>query len=185
MKSGKWLWLALLLMTSNISYATPATRALIYIDPLEYTHEIKLWHFYYDYWFSQGKTVEPIALAALAPLFSESSMCEGGKAADVVVWIKPHMFYNPHMTTFYGTIVAQVYSGNGRLLGRYKAEAERRGFLDVYPLQKVQEAYTAPMQEVARLIQADVNLQAMLAQGLPASETRLPCGVVPVLPAVR
>ena len=185
MKRRKWLWLALLLGLSNVSQAAPATRGLIYIDPQEYTHEIKLWHFYYGYWFSQGEAVEPIALAALQPLFAETAMCEGNEAGDVVVWIKPKMFYNPHMTTFYGKIMARVYSGSGKLIGQYKGEAQNTGFLDVYPEYKVQATYAAAMRKVVQQMKNDAALQGVLDKGVPESETRMPCSMVSILPDVK
>ena len=189
MKTGKCILMALLwLGLCNASFAAeaaPVGRALIYIDPQEYTHEIKLWHFYYDYWFSQGRAVEPVALDALKPLFAETAMCKGNNAADILIWIKPGMFYNPHMTTFYGKIVAKVYSGSGKPVATYKANVQHGGYLDVLPKEQVKAAYQAAMQKIVGRMQADRALQALIARGLPESETRMPCSMVAVLPAAK
>lgn len=184
MKCRYWMAAgALLLGLSHAAQAAPLARALVYIDPQEYNHDIKLWHFYYSYWFSQGKAVEPLALAAFKPMFAEVGMCEQNVAADVVIWLRPRMFYNPHMTMFYGSIVAQVYSGSGKPLASYEANAEHNGFLDVVPAAQVKTTYQAAMQDIVRQMQADSALQSAIAAGLPASETPMPCGMVTILPA--
>lgn len=186
MKLTALVWIsALWLGLCGAAQAAPTGRALIYISPQEYSHEVKLGHFYYNYWFSQGKAVKPIALDALKPLFAETAMCEGNAAADVVIWIKPRMFYNPRMTTFYGKIVAQVHSGSGKPIATYTANAQRDGFLDVKPAERVRATYQAAMQEIVRQMQSDATLQALIAQGVPESETRMPCGMVTVLPPAR
>lgn len=189
MKTGKCILMALLwLGLCNASFAAeaaPVGRALIYIDPQEYAHEIKLWHFYYGYWFSQGRAVEPVALDALGPLFAKTAMCEGNNAADILIWIKPGMFYNPHMTTFYGKIVAKVYSGSGKPVATYKADVQHGGFLDVMPAEQVKTTYQAAMRKIVGQMQSDTALQALIGRGLPESETRMPCSMVTVLPAAK
>lgn len=185
MRLGKWVWLVLLLGASAIANAAPVSNALVYIDQREYTHEIKLWHSYYDYWYSQGPVVEPIVQRELGSLFAETAMCEGNQSADVVVWVRPRMFYNPHMTTFYGTMIVHVYSGSGRLLGGYKGEAQSLGFLDVVPAQRINEAYALAMRDVVRQMQADAPLQEVFTRELPEHEARLSCGLIPILPPLR
>ena len=160
----------------------PAGRVLVYISPQEYTHDIKLWHFYYSYWFNQGSVIEPIALETLRPVFADVGMCSGNKASDMVVWIKPRMFYNPHMTVYYGSILANVYSGSGKFLGAYKGEAQRNGFLDVKPAQQISAAYRGALQDMVRKMQADGALQTLAMQGLAANETAMPCSMVAILP---
>jgi len=114
-------------------------------------------------------------------LFAETSMCDSGGAADLIVWIKPHMFYNPHMTVFYGKIVAEVFSGSGKPLATYKAKAQRNGFLDVQPAQQIKATYRDAMREIVRKMRADTSLMALSEHGLPESETRMPCNMVAVL----
>lgn len=182
---GKCILGACLLTASMAAGAAPAASALVYIDQREYDHPIKLWHFYYDYWYKQGPAVEPIALADLKPLFSDIGMCEGQKTADVVVLVKPRMIYNPHFTTFYATLHTQVYSGSGRLLGQYKGEGEHRGFLDVAPAQQVRKAYNLAMQDAVKQMQADSQLQEVLAKGKPDNQADISCGTIPLLPPVK
>lgn len=186
MKIMQWLLAAAwMLASSGPAQAAPAGRALVLIEPEHYAYQTKLWHFYYDYWFSQGEALEPLALEALRPLFAEVGMCRSNEAADVIVWLKPRLFYNPHMTVFYATLGAQVFSGSGRLLGEYRGYAQHHGFLDVVPAQQVQAAYRLALQDLVRQMQSDAALEPLRMHGLPDAETRSPCGVVSVLPPAK
>ncbi len=186
MKLRHCLFLPVLLLgMAGAVQAAPASRALIYIDSQEYRHEVKLWHFYYSYWFSQGEALQPLALETLAPLFAGIGMCEEHMAADVVIWLRPRMFYNPHMTTFHGSILAQVYSGSGKPLATYRAGARHIGHLDIVPAAQVAATYRAALDELLRQMRSDTAMQAVLAAPSSAGETPMPCGMVTILPAAR
>jgi hypothetical protein len=186
MKLKKWRWLAFMLLAlCGISHADPVKRVLVYIDPQEYTHQIKLWHFYYSYWFSQGEAVEPIAVDALKTIFPDTSMCESTLAADMVIWIKPGMFYNPHMFTYYGRITARIYSGSGKPIATFREDVERQGFLDVMPAAQVGSTYKNAMQGIIRQMQEDNAMKAFVSQGVPESETKMPCSMVSILLPAR
>lgn len=189
MKLGKFALNLLLVLglgiTSSGASSAPAGRALMYISPQDYTHDIKLWHFYYSYWFNQGSAIEPVALAALKPVFADIALCEGNKAADIVVWIKPRMFYNPHMTVYYGTVAANVYSGSGKFIASYKADVQHVGFLDVQPAAQITVTYEAAMQQIISKMQADNAVLGLAARGLAADETAMPCSMVAILPPIN
>jgi hypothetical protein len=175
------LSLAALALVSSYAPAAPAGHTLVYIDPQEYEHETRLFQYYYAYWFNQGEAVEPIALDVLRPVLGDVAMCEGNQAADLVVWLKPRMFYNPKMTTYYATMEARVYSGSGGFLGIYKEEAQRSGFLDVRPAEQIARAYRMAMQKVATKLQADAAVKALVEQGLPKDKTAMPCSMVTII----
>ena len=176
--------LSVAVATVQAKEADPA-KMLVYISPQEYTHSVQLLHFYYGYWFSQGGAVESAAKQILGAEFGDVGMCEGNNAGNTLVWIKPSMFYNPQMTTYYGKITANVFSGSGKPLGTYVGESKRQGFIDVYPERQVEAAYKLAMQNVADKMKADQALQAAINEGLPANETRTPCAMVSVLPAAK
>ena len=186
MNIGKsWLRLVLMMALTTgtlAAQAADAVRALVFIPPQEYAHETLLRLHFINYWFSQGEVVEPVVLQSLKPVFGETAICSGNRAADAVVMIQPYMFYNPYMTTFYGKIEARVFSGSGKLIASYKAKVEHSGYLDVLPREQIKVTYQAAMSEVVRQMQADSVLQAFMAQGVPDSETRMPCGMVAILP---
>jgi hypothetical protein len=177
--------LAVLLGMAGPAQAAPVARALVYIDPLEYEHEVMLWHFYYSYWFTQGEALQPVALETLAPLFAKVGMCEENFSADIVIWLRPRIFYNPHMTMFYGRVLAQVYSGSGKPIATLEATAQRSGWLDVVSHEQVRLTYQAVMQELVRQMQAHAQLQAAMDTTLPEAETPMPCGMVTILPAAQ
>jgi hypothetical protein len=189
MKLAKSMLLAALFTlcgVSSIAHAAPVGRVLIYINPQEYIYEHKIggvgsgWASVY--WFKQGPMVEPVAIAALQTLFADARMCEAGMAADTIIWIRPGVVYNDQMTNFYGTIVADVFAGNGEFVASYQATAAKSGFWDVYPGEKITEAYKAAMQEVVKKIQADEKLQGLIAVGLDKDKTKIPCSMVALLP---
>lgn len=171
-------------VTAQAKEADPA-KMVVYISPQEYTHSIKLWHFYYDYWYSQGPAVESVATQMLGAQFGDVAMCEGNNAGNTLVWIKPSMFYNPHMLIFYGKITANVYTGSGKAIGNYVGESQRHGFLDVLPARQVNAAYKLAMQNVVDKMKADQALQAAISSGVPVNETKTPCAMVTVLPAAK
>src|ERR1700712_3795462 len=94
-----------------------SSKMLVYISPQEYIHSIKLWHYYYNYWYEQGPAIEPVALEALNAKYGDVRMCEGNDVGKSLVWIKPHMYYNPQLEVFYGEVTADIFSGNGKVLG--------------------------------------------------------------------
>lgn len=173
----------LALATPFAASAAPAGHALIYISPGQYKHEIRLWQFYYDYWYSQGKAVEPLALETIKPMFADTAMCEDNRAADAIIWVKPRMFYNPHLGMYYGAVIADAYSGSGKFIASYRADVEHSGFLDVQPATQISAIYRTALQEVVGKMQANPELASLATQGLPSNETAMPCGMVAVLPA--
>lgn len=179
MRAGKWISIAALLLGfCNILHAAPVGGALIYINPQDYTLLTSVGSDSNQYTFTQGQVVEPIAIAALSPLFADTLMCDAGNQSDVVIWIKPSMSYDPIVTLFYGQIVAKVYSGGGRPIGTYNANVEHSGFVDIYPDKQIASTYQAAMQKIAQQIQADPAIQGLVQNGLPVSEPMMACNMI-------
>jgi hypothetical protein len=192
MKFGKSMLMAALFLlcgVSSIAQSAPVGRVLIYINPQEYIYEHKIGGVgageYSVFWFKQGPLVEPIAVEALQSLFADAKMCEAGMAADTIIWIVPNVIYNPEMTNFYATFHANVYAGNGELISAYTAQAAQSGFWDVFPEEKIKLAYKSAMQEIVKKIHADDKLRTLIAQGLGADKTKIPCSMVSMLPPKR
>lgn len=159
-----------------------AKKILVYISPVEYTNSVSLDVLpYYQYWFFQGPTVEHAAAQILGAQFEGVSMCEGTSTGNTLVWLKPTMSYNPGVGGFYGKIIANVYSGNGKYLKSYVGRAEKTGFMDVYPMQSIDAAYKLAMQNVADKMKADPAFQVAMNESRPGSEAATPCGLVPIL----
>ncbi|CAG0992581.1 hypothetical protein MTYP_02363 [Methylophilaceae bacterium] len=161
--------------------AAPANM-LVYIHPQEYTHSVKLWQYFDDYWFKQGPTVEPLATAMLAEEFGDVAMCRAGSEGKSLVWLKPRMYYNPQMKTYYGEITASAYTSEGVPVATYVGESQKQGFLDVYPQQQIETVYKMAMQNLLGKMRKDQRLKSVAAEGTPNSNAAATCAMVTALP---
>lgn len=156
---------------------------VVYINPLEYKHPIKLWHFYYDYWYTQGPVVEAAAMDVLNNAYGKASMCDGNNIGKTLIRIVPNMFYNPHMTMFYGKLTVDVFTGSGKPIATYISEVNKPGFLDIAPAARVNAIYREAMQNIAAELKKDPAVLNAISNGVPQSETSTPCSMMSVLPA--
>ncbi|MCB5191711.1 hypothetical protein LG198_13310 [Methylobacillus arboreus] len=182
------LGLAALLLAANLAHAEaqqPTSKVVVYISPYEYTNEIKLWHFMKDYWFAQGPLVEPVLTKTLSAKLGETVVCEAGVTGNVLLWVQPKMFYNPHMRNFYGTIKATVYTGAGKAIASYTGESRYSGDLDILPANTVQATYDLAIQQVADKMQADPAIKKLIDEGIASSESYTPCAMIALLPGLR
>jgi hypothetical protein len=166
--------------------AKPASsQMLVYINPNEYSHEILIRHPYYEYWFSQGPQVEALAKQKLGAEFGDVSMCEGYSSAKTVVWIKPSMFYNPIVKTYFGKIVAEVFAGNGKSLGTYTAKAERYGQIDINTAGQINATYTSAMNSIVKQMAASPSIRGALDNSAVGNDSSVPCANVALLSKSR
>lgn len=161
--------------------STPASM-LVYISPQDYEHPIKLWHYFYNYWYEQGPVVEPIAIQALSAGYGDVKMCQGNETGKALIWIKPRMYYNPQLEVFYGEVSADIFSASGKALGSYTGESRKHEFLDVYPERQVETAYKLAMDNLMVKLKADSELQAGISEAISANEKESPCSMVTLLP---
>lgn len=158
-----------------------SSQMLVYINPNEYTHSAALSDFYYHYWFSQGPDIEALAMEKLGAQFGDVGMCEGYSLAKTVVWIKPSIFYNPKMRTYYGKIVAEVFSGSGKSLGIYTAKAEHNGWIDVDTAGQIKATYTSAMNGVVKQMAASPSIMNALDKAVASNENSMPCTSVTLI----
>jgi hypothetical protein len=163
--------------------AEPA-KMLVYISPQDYEHPIKLWHYYYSYWFDQGPAVQPVAIEMLRAEYGDVKMCEGNTLGRALVWIKPRMYYNPQLEVFYGEVTANFFSGNGKVLGTYTGDSRHRGFLNVYPERQIEAAYKEAMQNLMTKIKANPELRAKIDASVTGKEASS-CALVALLPPAK
>ncbi|BCM25565.1 hypothetical protein [Methyloradius palustris] len=168
-----------------VEQASAPANMVVYIAPAQYEHPIKLWHFYYSYWFEQGPVAEVVAEDVFGSEYGHVAMCTSNEAGNTLVWLKPSMFYNPHMTTYYGTVTASVYSGSGKPLGTFVGESQKNGFLDVATNDQIKATYKLAMQDLAAKMNANPAFQQLVKQGIPDTETRSPCTMVTMLPSTK
>ncbi|MFA7350376.1 MAG: hypothetical protein WC009_06415 [Methylotenera sp.] len=160
-------------------------NVLVYIQPVEYTNPIKLWHYYRDHWFYQGPVVERLAMPKLTQLYGAVSLCESNQSANALVWLQPRMFYNPQVQLFYSKVTANVYTGIGKLVGTYVGESKQHGFLDIKPDYWIEKAYALAIDDMISKMQADNNLQTLINTPQPNSDDATPCSMVTLLPTPK
>lgn len=160
---------------------------LVYISPDEYKHSNRLSHYNFrEFWYEQGPVVEPYVAQILdAELDGNVGLCEAGKTANTMVWLKPDMDYNSTLRTFNGKITAEVYLRNGKPLATYVGQSRRDGHVDVVPAYQVDAAYKAAMQDLANKMKTDETLQSALKQHAASGEDSTTCAMLPLLPVAR
>ena len=176
------LIMMLALFSSASAKAENTSNVLLYIQPFEYTNEVKLQYFSQEYWFAQGPMVEPIAKEKLGTLFGNVSMCEGNDTGKMLIWLEPKMFYNGQLQVFYGQITANVYTELGKPVGSYKGEYTQRGHLGIKPAHWLNKAYNKAMDNLVVKMQADSQLQSIASAG-KVGDT--PCSMVALLPVPK
>lgn len=160
------------LLAASVSLAHANTQTedmVVYIDPVFYEHHERLLHPYYDYWFSQGPTLESVAVNALKAQTGQVKLCQAGQLANKVVTLSPTIFYNPQIRRYYSTIRAHVYAGDGTLLGQYQGDGEQGGSMsvDVGLQGDMKAAYVAAMDDLMQTIKLSQDKQANSAVQLP------------------
>lgn len=182
--------LALLLnmhvQAADTSSGTSAPKMLMYIQPIEYTHPIMLWHPYRGYWFSPGPIVEAEAMARLTQAYGDVSLCEGNQSGRTLVWLQPRMFYNPQVQLFYGKVTANVYTGMGKFVSSYEGEAKLHGFLDIKADDWIAQTFALAIDGMVAKMQADTALQSLLNDaGAVSAGDITPCSMVTLLPTPK
>jgi hypothetical protein len=194
MKNRVTKLLALLALFINVhAQAEPTVtssalpKMLMYIQPIEYTSPISLWSPYQNYWFYQGPMLEAQAMDKLSQAYGDVAVCEGNQSAKTLVWLQPRMFYNPQVQVFYGEIVANVYTGIGKLLSSYKGESKVRGLLNLQADDKIAKTYAVALDEIMVKMQADSALQTILSAEATSLSTTdsAPCSMVTLLPVPK
>lgn len=161
-------------LSANVQAAESNFKALLYISADDYKYSVHLLHPYYNYWFEQGPLVEPIALAALKATLGDVERCKANETADIIIRIKPHLFYNPQLRVYHSKLEATVYSGGGNVLGSYVGKAQQQGFnsVDMGIRLHLNKVYTLAMQDLMMKLQVN-----QLPESLKA-EAKLHCGII-------
>lgn len=188
---NQWLLAVGLMISSAASWAAPAANeaneakpdVLVYMQPVEYTNPIRLWHPYYDYWFYQGPLVEEVAMQKLAKSYGKVEVCDANQSGKILLWLQPKMFYNPQVQQFYSKVTADVYTGIGKHLGTYVGEANVRGLIGINAENSMKQSYALAVDKVISDMKADNALQSQISNPDLNAANSTPCSMVTLLPS--
>ena len=173
-------------LAADTSGSASMPKMLMYIQPIEYTNPIQLWHPYHGYWFNQGPVVETLAMSKLSQAYGDVSLCESNQSGRTLVWLQPRMFYNPQVQMFYGKVTANVYTGVGSFVASYAGESSVHGFLDIQADHWIAQTYALAIDDMVAKMQADAALQALVNSNAPVSAgDAAPCSMVTLLPTPK
>jgi hypothetical protein len=131
---------------------------LIHINESFDRHPIRLTSYRMQgYWIQQATLLKKAASSGLP----NSALCEKGNYGQLVLSLEPHIFYNPKMTTFYGTLKAKIYDHNGKVIKKIKLEDELIGRIDILYEIPIDKLYKKLLTALDKQIKDDseINLQ--------------------------
>lgn len=161
-------------LSASVCAAEVNSKTLLYISPNDYNYSVHLLAPYYDYWFTQGPLVEPIALKALQEKHGDIALCENNETAETIIRIKPSVFYNPQMHVYHSKLIATVFSGKGDVLGTYVGEAQQLGYtsFDNGTKYHINKVYGLAMQNLMTKLSINPSVDVVKSEG------KLPCGLI-------
>ena len=163
-----------------------SSKLLMYIQPVDYTNPIKLWHPYHDYWLYQGPIVEKLAMAKLSDAYGDVAMCEVNQSGKALVWLQPKLFYNPQVQMFYAEVKASAYKGIGEHVATYVGKAQVHGFMGIKTDSWIEKSYKLAIDDAVAKMQADKALQAYVSGPTQVSApSNTPCGMVTLFPTAK
>jgi hypothetical protein len=152
----------------------------VHIAEMHYQHPVRLMHPYLDYWHMKGPSAEKAVLASLQKRFTNVQLCNQAEHAEVLLFVEPHMFYNPQSRLFYAKLIVKVYteddsSKTRQAILKITKEAQQSGDLNLSPEFYIQKAYTKAIQLVINELETNpVFLKGVDTQATKHLETMCP-----------
>jgi hypothetical protein len=130
----------------------------VHIAKVHYEHPVRLLHPYLDVWHMKGPLAEKAALKTLKRRFANVGDCNA--AANVVLLIEPHMFYNAQLRVFHGEIIARAYVNTADLSSQsaitsIKKQVAQNGDIGIKPDYFMEKAYVKAMEKVIKKLETD------------------------------
>lgn len=160
----------------------------MHIGSTHYQHPVRLLHPYLDVWHMKGPLAEKAALKALKKRFANVGDCSA--AANVVILLEPHMFYNAQLRVFHGEIIARAYVKSSEeptyenSLTVIKKQAQQNGELGVKPDFYMERAYAKAMDKVIKKLETDKAFLATLDKANMDNPKSI-CDALDILPAAK
>jgi hypothetical protein len=118
------------------------------------------------YWVKQGSLLKK----AVSSTLPNSASCEKGNYGNLVLSLDPYIFYNPQMTTFYGTLKAKIYNQDGKAIKRIKVEDELVGRIGILHEISIDKLYKKLLLKLDTQIKNDseINIRSSIkkSQGI-------------------
>ena len=113
-----FLTMAMLCVISLTAKAEGPVKLAVHIHQQDYQHPVRLWNFTDNFWVEQGVYVEASANKVFTQMGASGfAMCSANvEAANLLVWLRPNIFYNPQVNTFYGKVQGYFYTADGKPL---------------------------------------------------------------------
>lgn len=164
----------------------------IHISKLHYKHPTRLIQYYLEVWHLKGPLTEKVALSALEKRFTNSHLCNSGNQASAVLFLEPHIFYNPQLHVFHSEIIAKVFLNSSPLpdlqspIISFKKQAQQNGELSVKPELHIEKAYAKAMDKIIKQLETDkVFLDALNQPTQTTADAKVLCTALDSLPVAK
>jgi hypothetical protein len=125
----KLILVFLSLAAFSVAQAQTNHDYLIYVSKTFDDYATHLNGFYSQFWIKQAPLLKESTIKQL----KSSALCEKNNYGSLILNMEPHLFYNPLMGKFYGSIKTTVYSSQPKPIKNFLSEDEIEGRLDVLP----------------------------------------------------
>ena len=125
----KLMFVVLSLASFSVAQSQTTHDYLIYVSNTFDDHPTHLNGFYSQYWIKQAPLLKESAIKQ----FKSSALCEKNNYGSLILNMEPHLFYNPLMGKFYGSIKTTIYSSQAKPIKNFLNENEIEGRLDLLP----------------------------------------------------
>lgn len=156
---SSWAVAGITMMSGNVA---------VHIAQMHYEHPVRLLHPYLDVWHMKGPLAQKAAMSTLNKHFANAQWCNQAKNASVLIFLEPHMFYNPQLNVYHAEFIAKVFTQTGSIgniepaLLRIKKQAQQLGPLTVKPDFYMEKAYTKAMEKVVAELQKSPGFTSAL-----------------------
>jgi hypothetical protein len=160
MKKIKFYIFIIFAFTSICAHANLGNEYLIYVSSSFDKHPTYLKSYPIGYWIPQASILKNSSKS----VFSSSASCEKDHYGKLILSLEPHLFYNPLMTTLYGSISTKVYGHNGKIIATIKSEDETQGYLSILHEKLIDRLYKKVLTKLQNQIQTNEAVNLYLKQ---------------------
>lgn len=166
---------SMLLSVSAHADAVLEKQVAVHIAKVHYQHPTILFFPYVTIWQMQGPLVEEVAMSSLTSLFSQISECntDVAKDANLVMLLKPHLFYNPQSGIYYAELTATVYGAQNQVITSIMKEGWVVGPVNLNPDFYSKKAYKKAIDRIIEALKTDTAFQSALNENAPMNANQI------------